>query len=144
MVGLEMSRDARWIVVHCMIGWSHADVHLVDRDTGTTTPVITGVDALTSLKPTDGRLVGVTNLDAPNGRVIEAALESPASWRTLVPESDLVIDSYGVHEAGDRLLVHGTRSAVAVVRSYRRDGSDEQTIALPGPVALVRVRRRAR
>jgi prolyl oligopeptidase len=138
MIGLEMSRDGRWVVVHCMIGWSHADVHLVDRDSGTVTPVITGIDALTSLKPIGGRLIGVTNLDAPNGRVIEASFESPSHplWRTLVPESDLVIEPYGVHEAGDRLLVQGTRSAVAVVRSYARDGSDEQAIALPGPVSL--------
>jgi prolyl oligopeptidase len=119
-----------------MLGWSHADVHLVDRDDGVVTRVITGVDALTSLKPIDGRLIGVTNLDAPNGRVIEASFEAPAQWRTLVPESDLVIEPYGVHEAGDRLLVHGTRSAIAVVRSYRSDGSDEQTVALPGPVAI--------
>jgi prolyl oligopeptidase len=138
MVGLEMSRDARWIVVHCMIGWSHADVHLIDRHTGTTTPVITGIEALTSLKPLGDRLIGVTNLDAPNGRVIEASFTSPSpsAWHTVVPESDLVLEPYGVHETARRLLVQGTRSAVAVLRSYAPDGSDEQTITLPDPVSF--------
>ncbi len=51
-------------------------------------------------------------------------------------QSDLVIDAGGVEVAGDRLLVHGTKSALAVVRSYALDGTDMREIELPGPVSL--------
>ena len=63
------------------------------------------------------------------------------SWRTLVPESDLVIEPYGVHEAGDRLLVHGTCSAVAVVRSYTARRKRRAGHRAAGAGVALRVRR---
>jgi prolyl oligopeptidase len=138
MQSVTLSRDGRWLVVHCNVGWSRADVHLIDRETGARTTLIEGVEAQTFVRVVDDRLIGVTNLDAPRGRVFTASVDAPMSgaWQTLVPESDLVIDSGGVELAGDRLLVHGTKSALAVVRSYALDGTDMREIELPGPVSL--------
>ena len=68
------------------------------------TPVIEGVDAVTAFEVVGDRLLGTTTLDAPRGRVVEAALDDPApsSWRTLVHEGRSVIE-------GD----HGHRSFAA-------------------------------
>ena len=90
------------------------------------------------MRVVDDRLIGVTNLDAPRGRVFTASLDAATSdaWQTLVAETDVVIDAGGVEVAGDRLLVHGTKSALAVVRSYALDGTDMREIELPGPVSL--------
>ncbi len=138
MQSITLSRDGRWLVVHCNVGWSRADVHLIDRHTGATTTLLEGVEAQTFARVVDDRLIGVTTLGAPRGRVFTAPVDAPTadSWQTLVPESDIVLDSGGADIAGDRLLVHGTKSALAVMRSYALDGSDEQSIDLPGPVAL--------
>ena len=138
MQSITLSRDGRWLAVHCNVGWSRADVHLIDRETGARTTLIEGVEAQTFVRVVDDRLIGVTNLDAPRGRVFTASVDAPTSdaWQTLVPESDVVIDSGGVEVAGDRLLVHGTKSALAVVRSYALDGTDMREIELPGPVSL--------
>ena len=138
MQSITLSRDGRWLVVHCNVGWSRADVHLIDRETGAKTTLLEGVEAQTFARVVDDRLVGVTTLDAPRGRVFTASVDAPTaeSWQTLVPESDIVIDSGGTDVAGDRLLVHGTKSALAVMRSYALDGGDERSIELPGPVAL--------
>ncbi|HTN79951.1 MAG TPA: prolyl oligopeptidase family serine peptidase [Acidimicrobiales bacterium] len=138
MQSVTLSRDGRWLAVHCNVGWIRTDVHLIDRETGRRTTLIEGVEAQTVLRVVDDRLIGVTNLDATRGRVFTASVDAPtaASWRTLVAESDIVIDAGGVEVAGDRLLVHGTRSALAVLRSYARDGGDMREIELPGPVSL--------
>ncbi len=138
MQSITLSRDGRWLAVHCNVGWSRADVHLIDRETGTRTTLIEHIEAQTWVRVVGDRVVGVTNLDAPRGRVFTAPVGSPTrdSWQTLIPESDVVIDFGGAQVTGDRLLVHGTRSALAVLRSYALDGTDEQTIELPGPVAL--------
>ncbi len=138
MQSITLSRDGRWLVVHCNVGWTRADVHLIDRTTGAATTLIEGVEAQTFLRVVDDHLVGVTTLDAPRGRVITASTSAPTanSWQTLVPESDMVIDAGGAEVAGARLIVHGTRSALAVLRSYALDGTDPREIDLPGPVAL--------
>ena len=138
MQSITLSRDGRWLVVHCNVGWSRADVHLIDRATGSRTVLVEGVEAQTFARVVDDRLIGVTTLDAPRGRVFAAPVTAPThdAWVTLVPESDMVIDAGGVQVAGDRLLVHGTRSALAVLRSYALDGTDERAIELPGPVSL--------
>jgi prolyl oligopeptidase len=138
MQSITLSRDGRWLAVHCNVGWSRADVHLIDRETGGRTTLIEGIDAQTFVRVVDDRLIGVTNLDAPRGRVFTASLDAPTSdtWQTLVPQSEVVIDSGGVEVAGNRLLVHGTKSALAVIRSYALDGTDMREVELPGPVSL--------
>ena len=138
MQSITLSRDGRWLAVHCNVGWSRADVHLIDRETGARATLIEGVEAQTVVRVIDDRLIGVTNLDAPRGRVFTASLDAVKSdaWQTLVAETDVVIDAGGVEVAGDRLLVHGTKSALAVVRSYALDGTDMREMELPGPVSL--------
>ena len=149
MQSITLSRDGRWLAVHCNVGWSRADVHLIDRETGTRTTLIEGVEAQTFVRVVDDRLIGVTNLDAPRGRVFTASVDAPTSdaWQTLVPESDLVIDSGGVEVAGDRC------SCTARSRRWRwcaRTRSTAPTCArssCPGPSpsrASTRTRRRRR
>ena len=138
MQSITLSRDGRWLMVHCNVGWSRADLHLIDRSTGARTTLIEGVEAQTFARVVGDRIIGVTTLDAPRGRVFTASVDAPTadSWRTLVPEGHIVIDAGGAQVTGDRIVVHGTRSALAVMRSYALDGSDEHTIELPGPVSL--------
>ena len=65
MQSITLSRDGRWLAVHCNVGWSRADVHLIDRETGTHATLIEGVEAQTVVRVVDDRLIGVTNFDAP-------------------------------------------------------------------------------
>ncbi len=77
MQSITLSRDGRWLAVHCNVGWSRADVHLIDRQTGVRTTLIEGVEAQTFVRVVDDRLIGVTNLDAPRGRVFTASVDAP-------------------------------------------------------------------
>ena len=60
MQSITLSRDGRWLVVHCNVGWSRADVHLIDRATGSRTVLIEGLEAQTFARVVDDRLIGVT------------------------------------------------------------------------------------
>jgi prolyl oligopeptidase len=147
---VELSRDGRWLVIEVAMGWTRVDVHLIDRRTGHRTTAIEDVEALSSFTVVRDRLVGHTTLDAPRGRVVTAPLRSPAPerWRTVVRESDDVIQGVAVTEGS--LLVASTRAAVARLhhlplsvvaggRAGLRDRPSPVEIALPEPGSLAGV-----
>jgi prolyl oligopeptidase len=117
---VELSPDGRWLLVQLSLGWSRVDVHLIDRPTGARTTVIEGADVVTYFRFVDDLLVGHTTLDAPRGRVVAAPLDDPAPerWRTIVPESDDVIE--GVAVTAGSLLVASTRGAIGRLRRVPR------------------------
>lgn len=109
---VELSRDGRWLLVEVSLGWTRVDVHLIDRSTGERRPVVEGTEAVSSFTVVGDRLVGTTTLDAPRGRVVAAPLDSPGPdrWRTVVPESDDVVE--GVAVTAGSLLVASSRGAL--------------------------------
>ena len=126
---VSVSPDGRWVLVHLMVGWTQIDIHLLDTSTGEWTVVVEGVAAQTQLQFAGDSLVGVTTLDAPNGRVVEASLASPAVWSTLVPEhSSAVVGRVGL--AGDEVLVVVGEVAVDRIERHHRDGTHIGTVTL--------------
>ncbi|MGH9234984.1 MAG: prolyl oligopeptidase family serine peptidase [Acidimicrobiales bacterium] len=144
---VELSRDGRWLVVEVSIGWTRVDVHLIDRSTGARTTVIEGAEAVSSFTVVGDRLVGTTTLDAPRGRVVTVPVTDPVPerWRTVVPESDDVIE--GVAVTASSLLVASTRAALGRLARLplrvledagggaggdgQRDGTDDRAGAVP-------------
>ena len=113
---VSVSRDGRWLLVHLMVGWGRVDVHLLDTTTGAWSVVCEGVEAQQSFRVHGDLLVGVTTRDAPNGRVVTAPVDAPATWTTVVAErSDSVLGAATVF-GGDLLVV---ASSVAVDRLER-------------------------
>ncbi len=118
---VSVSDDGCWLVVHLMVGWSRTDVHLLDTASGVWSVVIEGVEALSGLHVHGDALVGVTTRDAPNGRVVRAALTEPAEWQTLVAERpDVVVGRAAV--CGDELLVVASKVAIDRLERYPLDG----------------------
>jgi prolyl oligopeptidase len=144
---VELSRDGRWLVIEVALGWTRVDVHLIDRTTGQRTTVIENVEAVSSFTVVGDRLVGHTTLDAPRGRIVMAPLRTPAPehWRTVVPESDEVIQGVALTEHS--LLVASTRGAVSRLHHLPLPPADAEDpgapvdgprveIALPEPGSL--------
>jgi prolyl oligopeptidase len=138
---VELSRDGRWVVIEVALGWTRVDVHLIDRTTGHRTTVIAEVEALSSFTVVRDRLVGHTTLDAPRGRVITAQLRAPTPerWRTVVPESDDVIQ--GIAVTDHSLLVASTRAAVSRLHHLplpldRTGGPKAPVVAPPVEITL--------
>ena len=86
-----VSDDGRWMVVHVIEGSSGpTEIHVKDlrRDTPFVTAIADGVsESWASFA--GGELVIVTNLDAPNKRVVLADPADPGfeNWRDVVPRA---------------------------------------------------------
>ncbi len=130
---VTIGRDGRYLLVHVMVRWIQVDVHLLDTVTGEWKVVVEGADAQTGLRIDDDRLVGVTTLGAPNGRVVEATLADPATWRTVVPERpDVVLGALAV--CGPELLV--VASSVGVDAVERWPGGERLELGVASVGAL--------
>jgi len=132
---VSVSRDGRHVLVHVMVKWTQIDIHLLDTVTGEWTAVVEGVDAQTSLRVEGDSLIGVTTRDAPNGRVIRAALTTPSAWKTVVAERpDVVLGGCAIGD--DELLVVVSRIGIDRVERYTFDGMPTSDIDL-GAVSVV-------
>ena len=137
---VSLSNDGRWLLVHVELGWSRTDAHLLDRTTGAWTTVVEGIDATTWLRVDvdRARLVGMTTLGAPKGRLVSLALgghparrrsaDSPvvdpsAGFLDLVPEGADVLTSFAL--TGEHLLVLRTRAGVSSLHHHDADGAHQ-------------------
>jgi prolyl oligopeptidase len=126
-----ISADGRWLVFHISYMPSRTDVVLLDRETGTRTTMVEGKEATTWFQVVGDRLYGVTNLDAPRGRVVCAPVVAPevGNWTTLLAESSAVIE--GAVVAAGSLIVSSAEHAVSRLHRYDLDGSGGEEIPLP-------------
>ena len=85
------SDDGRYLVVFMLVGWSQIEARLLDTETGEWRDVIRGVEAQSSFFFHADELYAVTSRDASNGRLVAAALDNPSEWRTVIPETDVVL-----------------------------------------------------
>lgn len=133
---IRASDDGRYLLVEVMVGWGHIEAHLLDRTTGTWTPVITGHEVVSAFAFAGEHLVGMTTLEASRGRLIITRLDRPGveHWRTLVPERDAVLGRPEV--MGDELLVVATLRAVDRVERYALDGASRGAMDGLGTVAV--------
>jgi prolyl oligopeptidase len=132
------SPDGRFVLVTALVGWSRTDLHLRDERSGEWRTLIEGVDAVTYARFDGSRLLAVTTLDAPRGRVVAIPLDGavpPEQWSTLVPEGEGVIQHAEPVAGG--LLVVTTHSAVARVTHHAPDGAVVGEIALPELCSVV-------
>ena len=130
------SRDGRYLLVHVLVAWTRIDIHLLDTSSNTWTTVIEGIDAQTSLQFDGDSLVGITNRDAPNGRVVRAPISDPTAWETIVPErADTVLAPFSAFATLDgQVLV--TASSVAIDRLERWPGGEVIDLGAASVAAL--------
>jgi prolyl oligopeptidase len=123
------NKEGTHVLVSVGVGWSRNDVHLLNIATNTWTTIIEGVEVNTSLVFDGDCLVGVTNLNAPRGRVVSIPLATPDLWTTIVPETDLVIE-FDFRSSTHR-FVAGMRSGVRVLQQHELNGTLVSEITLP-------------
>jgi prolyl oligopeptidase len=136
---VSLSSDGRWVLVHLERGWSQTDVHLLDRDGDRWSTVVEGIEA-TSWFEVDvarNRLVGVTTVDAPKGRLVVAALEAPTAdaWTELVPERDDVLTGFARTE--EHLVLLRTRAGVSSLHHHSSTGEGIGEIDVTGGLSAV-------
>ena len=116
---VKVSPDGAHLLVEVQVGWSRVDAHLLQVRTETWATIVEGVEAQSSFHFGADGLVGLTTLDAPNGRVVAVAFDQPTSeaWITVVPERhDAVLGRPAT--CGSDVLVPVSRSAVDCVEIW--------------------------
>ena len=140
---VQASTGGRWLLVTVSVGWSRADVHLLDRDSGEWRTLVHGEDVTTQFVfAGDVELVGTTTHAAPRGRVVKIDLLGelplgPDEWPTLVPERDVVVG--GPHVAGDGFYAVASRAGVDRLEFWTLDGEGPQSVPLPDVASVVTV-----
>jgi prolyl oligopeptidase len=88
----------------------------------------------------EDRLITLTTEQAGTGRVVSiplATAEDRSTWRELVPQSELVLDTVAV--VANTIVVGGLRAAAAEIATYDLDGTPASKLALP-PRSAISVR----
>jgi prolyl oligopeptidase len=134
-----VSDDGKWLFAYGVEGTSnktYLDVRPLDRPAEPFRTLFRGEAATYILDTTDDAFIALTDLNAPNGRVVAIPIARPeaSNWRDLIPHSDAVLQ--GITRVGDRYVVTATKDVVGRMTIHRLDGSLERTVALPGPGAV--------
>jgi prolyl oligopeptidase len=127
-IGLSTSADGHWTVLTLGCGTLRTAVFL--RRTGRAfEPLFDGPSERLEAWFAGDRLLALTNVEAPNWRLVEIDPEQPAPqhWQELVPESDDVLESVAV--ARSALVVHRMRAGCSRIEVRDPDGRFE--VALP-------------
>jgi prolyl oligopeptidase len=132
-----LSPDGKDLLVEMQVGWSRTDAYVLNVATGTWTTVVEGIDALTSFVFAGDHLLGLTSLDAPNGRLVSLSRASPSvdQWRTVIAERDDVVLGRPT-VVGEHVLVTVSRAAVDSIERRTLDGELVQTTDGLGVVAV--------
>lgn len=128
------TEDNRYLVLNTSTGTDGNSLHIRDLEAGGDwINVVNGFDTRSSIVDhVDGRLMILTDIDAPKYRLVGAdpkAADDRSKWTDLIPESEHLLE--GVHTAGGDLFATYLRNACNAVVRMRTDGTGAQEIELP-------------
>lgn len=133
-VGGGVSEDNKWLSISASVSTSGNKMFLKDLE-NPDRPLITvidNVDSDTYMLDNDGdTLYLVTNLNAPNQRIVKtnASNPSPENWEDVIPETEHVLSP---STGGGYIFAEYSVDAISKVMQYNYDGSLVREVALPG------------
>jgi len=130
-VSMTEAAEGRYRIYTVQHGWARTEVYLEDTKGGGMRPVVTTADARFYPRWVDGELWMRTNLDADRNRIVAVHPDrlEPDHWRTVVPESDDVIEDFVVIEG--KVYVTYLHDASNRIRVYDKDGRPAGEIDVP-------------
>ena len=94
-------------------------------------PLIYGIDGHAQAANIGDRFYLMTDVQAPNGRIVEAVPGGePSQWKPVVPEGKNVIDSFSI--VGGKLFVSRLKDVKTETTIYSLDGKEIGTLSYPG------------
>src|SRR5918995_5528756 len=139
MIGVGLGPDGRWLIVSAFKGWTRSDLYvrdLHDAD-GAFIPIVEGLDAIFQPELAgEARLLVLTNLDAPNYRVIGFDLNRQGGFgvdaaETVVRESATRVIE-GLAATNMEIVTLELEAAIPQLRRYNLDGVPAGELDLPG------------
>lgn len=133
-IGAGLTEDGRFLVVTAANSTSGNELYIKDLSKPES-PFVTVVNNMEKnhyVLDNDGdRLLIYTELNAPNGRIVQTdiATPTPEAWKDLIAETDQVLSpSIG----GGKIFASYLKDATTQVKQYDRAGKFEHDIELPG------------
>ncbi len=130
----EVTEDERYLIISAANATYGNELYI--RDLGIANapirPVVTGFEHEQGVVyAAAGKLYILTNMGAPNRKVVvaDAADPAPEKWKDLIPETSFPLS---VSSCGKKLFAQYVRDAVSQVFQYSLDGKKEREITLPG------------
>lgn len=129
-----VSEDDRYLILMPKISTSGNKLFIKDltKRSSALVPILSHTDSDTYLLDNDGsKLFLVTNLNAPNKRVVtvNASNPTPENWIDVIPETNEVLSA---STGSGYLYAHYMVDAISKVKQYHFDGSLVRDIELPG------------
>ncbi|WP_207533715.1 prolyl oligopeptidase family serine peptidase [Desertivirga arenae] len=133
-IGGSVTDDERFLVITAANSTTGNELYIKDLSKAESNiiPVISDMknehDILDNLGNT---LYIVTNLNAPNNKIVTANAASPApsNWKDFLPETDNVLNA---GTGGGKIFANYLKDATSLVQQYNMQGELERTITLPG------------
>ena len=135
LIGSRVTDNGHYLVVTISHGVpaTRVDILLKDlrRANSELEPLVYGIDQRFEVDDIDDHFFVMTDLDAPNRRVLLARMGDPTtkSWKTIIPESHDPIENVSV--AGDQLFVTRLHDVKSEIVAYTLDGRRVRSIDLP-------------
>jgi prolyl oligopeptidase len=132
-VGGDVSEDGKYLMISAATSTSGNDLYIMDLDGDRKIRQITsGFSSDTYLIENEGsKLFLVTNLDAPNKRIVtvDAAKPEPKNWVDFIPESSFVLSP---STGGGYFFAHYMKDAISQIKQFTYDGKLVREVRLPG------------
>jgi prolyl oligopeptidase len=133
-VGGSVTEDGRYLVVSASVSTTGNELYIRDlkKPGNNFTAVVSNFDNDHSVLDNDGsKLFIVTNLNAPNKKIVTVDAEKPGveNWVDLVPETGNVLEAAA---GSGYLFAHYMTDAISKVKQYDRKGVLVRDITLPG------------
>lgn len=133
-VGADVTEDGRYLLISASSTTSGNKLYLQDLNTADSQLVALDAEGIadTSLLDNDGpKLYLVTNLNAPNKRVVVANASNPQAenWQDLIAETEQVLSA---STAGKYIFAEYMQDAISIVKQFDFAGQLVRDVTLPG------------
>lgn len=130
-----MTEDKRFLMMQVSTGTDGFETHYMDLSKGDKDfkPLFSGFENKSNVVDNiGGKLLVLTNIDAPLYRLIKVDPNKPAkeNWEELIPESKYLMQ--GVSTGGGKLWVSYLKDATTRISRFDYDGKGKRSIKLPG------------
>jgi prolyl oligopeptidase len=133
-VGADVTHDGKYLLISASVSTSGNKLFIKDlsKENSDFIPVVGNADSDTSVIDNDGdTLYLVTNLNAPNKKVVTVNANEPApeNWVDFIPETDNVLN---LSKGGNTFFANYMVDAISQVKQYNKQGDLIREISLPG------------
>lgn len=131
----SITEDKKYLHMYVAEGTDGYEVYIKDLENdGELTPLFTGfANKSNIIHHADGRLFVLTDIDAPNSRLVSIDPKNPEqeNWKEIIPESAALLES--ANTGGGKLFATYLENATNQIYQMDYDGSNKKRIELPAP-----------